>query len=95
MASIHQLLRDGRQVEATWQKCVDTAEKMTPLHKGSKIEDVAKVFMWQNNLLKFYLDYNVDQACDYGRDLLGELEERLSSGDLVDLKFSTATALSL
>ena len=46
---------------------------MYPQHKGTKPEDVSKLFMWQNNLLKFYLDYNVDQACDYGNDLLNDL----------------------
>ena len=95
MASIQQLIGDGREVEATWQKCVETAEKMYPQHKGTKPEDVSKLFMWQNNLLKFYLDYNVDQACDYGNDLLNDLQDRLPELDLVDLKFSTATALSL
>ena len=51
--------------------------------------------MWQNNLLKFYLEYNVDQACDYGNDLLSDLQERLPSQDLSDLYFSLATALAL
>jgi hypothetical protein len=51
--------------------------------------------MWQNNLLKFYLEYNVDQACDYGNDLLSDLQDRLPSQDLSDLLFSLATALSL
>ncbi len=51
--------------------------------------------MWQNNLLKFYLEYNVDQACDYGNDLLSDLQDRLPSQDLSDLYFSLATALAL
>ena len=51
--------------------------------------------MWQNNLLKFYLEYNVDQACDYGQDLLSELSDRLSPKDLADLQFSLATGLCL
>jgi hypothetical protein len=51
--------------------------------------------MWQNNLLKFYLEYNVDQACDYGSDLLSELQDRLSPQDHSDLQFSLATALCM
>jgi len=95
MASIHQILGDGPSVEQTFIKCVQTAESMHPQHKGTKPEDLSKVFMWQNNLLKFYLDYNVDQACDYGSELLSELDERLLPHDLVDLQFSLATGLSL
>lgn len=68
---------------------------MHPQHKGTGAAQLAKVFMWQNNLLKFYLDYNVDQACDYGGELLSDIGDRLLPGDQVDLKFSLATALSL
>ena len=82
-------------MEVIWRKCVETAEKMHPQHKGTKPADVAKLFLWQNNLLKFYLDYNVDQACSYGQELLDDLEDKLPAPELVDLKFSTATALSL
>ena len=60
MASVQQILGDGREMEAIWRKCVETAEKMYPQHKGTKPADVSKLFLWQNNLLKFYLDYNVD-----------------------------------
>ena len=85
IASIQQIIGDGPQVEETFKRCVETAEKIYQPHKGTKPEDVAKLFMWQNNLLKFYLEYNVDQACDYGNDLLSELSDRLSSKDLADL----------
>lgn len=95
MASIHQILGDGDSVEKTFIKCVETAEKMHPQHKGTKADDLSKVFLWQNNLLKFYLEYNVDQACDYGNDLLSEFSDRLLPHDLVDLQFSLATGLSL
>ena len=95
MASIQQILGDGQSVETTFVKCVETAEKLYPQHKGTKPEDLSKVFMWQNNLLKFYLEYNVDQACDYGSELLSDLNDRLLPHDLVDLQFSLATGLSL
>ena len=51
--------------------------------------------MWQNNLLKFYLDYNVDQACDYGNELISDLQDRLPTNDMIDLQFSLATGLAL
>ena len=38
-------------VENTFKKTVENAEKQPPL-KGDKI---TSVFMWQNNLLKFYM----------------------------------------
>ena len=60
MASIQQMLGDVGQVESTFRRCVDTAEKIYQPHKGTKAEELSKIFMWQNNLLKFYLEYNVD-----------------------------------
>jgi tetratricopeptide (TPR) repeat protein len=95
MASIQQMLGDINEVEGTFRRCVETAEKIYQPHKGTKGEDMSKIFMWQNNLLKFYLEYNVDQACDYGNELVQELQERLPKQDMVDLYFSTATALAL
>jgi hypothetical protein len=85
MASIQQIIGNGQEVENTFRRCVETAEKIYQIHKGAKPEDITKLFMWQNNLLKFYMEYNVDQACDYGNDLLSDLQERLSVQDLTDL----------
>ena len=51
--------------------------------------------MWQNNLLKFYLEYNVDQACDYGSELFSDLNDRLPIADLADLQFTLATGMAL
>ena len=44
--------------------------------------------MWQNNMLKFYLENDVDKAVDYGSDLVGDLEGLLTKTDMVDLKFT-------
>ena len=44
--------------------------------------------MWQNNLIKFYLDHNVDKACELGDDLLENDNKNLNNNDLADLKFS-------
>ena len=49
--------------------------------------------MWQNNLLKYYMEYDIDKACDYGEDLM--TEPGLSSKDSQDLKFSLAVSAIL
>ena len=48
--------------------------------------------MWQNNLLKFYIENDIDKACDYGSDLIHDYQEILPNNDLVDLKFSLAVS---
>lgn len=49
--------------------------------------------MWQNNMLKFYLENDVDKAVDYGSDLVGDLEGLLTKTDMVDLKFSLGVSI--
>ena len=51
--------------------------------------------MWQNNLLKFYLEHDIDKAINYGSELTEETGQILPQGDQDDLKFSIATAYSL
>ena len=51
--------------------------------------------MWQNNLLKFYLENDIDKAISYGSELTEETGQILPQGDQDDLKFSIATAYAL
>ena len=51
--------------------------------------------MWENNLLKFYLEYHIDQAIEYGHGLIDNLGEMLPEPQKQDLNFSVATAHSL
>lgn len=60
-----------------------------------KLEGISKKFMWYNNLLKFYLDQDIDKACDYGEDLINDIEEILPEKDKVDLKFTLAVIISI
>ena len=54
------------------------------------------ILLWQNNLLKFYLDSDVNKAIDYGKDLIDEIAPQIQDTGVVnDLKFSLATAHSL
>ena len=51
--------------------------------------------MWQNNLLKFYMEHDIDKAIRYGNELSDELGHILQEGDQDDLKFSIATSYAL
>lgn len=51
--------------------------------------------MWQNNLLKFYMEHDIEQALVYGRELSEEVGQILPLADQNDLKFSIATSHAL
>lgn len=53
------------------------------------------IFLWQNNLLKFYLENNIEKAIEYGQELQDEIGDILLDVSQQDLKFSIATAHSL
>jgi hypothetical protein len=50
--------------------------------------------MWQNNMLKYYLEKDIDKACDYGEDLLTDFQDLLTLDDLLDLKFTLGVIIS-
>jgi hypothetical protein len=56
---------------------------------------VQNTFIWQNNLIKFYLAHDVDKAIDYATDILDDQGGILAKPDLSDLKFNLATAYNL
>jgi len=56
---------------------------------------VQNTFIWQNNLIKFYLVHDVDKAIDYATDILDDQGGILAKPDLSDLKFNLATAYNL
>ena len=81
MASIHQITRDLDSMEAVFVKCIENSEN-SPLIKGLKSDNhsrVSSIFTWQNNLLKFYLENNIDKAIDYGGELIEEVGPLLPS----------------
>ena len=51
--------------------------------------------MWQNNLLKFYMEHDIAKAKDYSRELIHDLSPILPEPDVLDLKFSLGTAYAL
>ena len=51
--------------------------------------------MWQNNLLKFYMEHDIDKAVSYGRELTDEFAQILPQAEQDDLKFSLATSHAL
>ena len=71
------------------------AEVLHPVNEGSSEEAFATLFRWQNTLLRFYLDTDVDKAFEYGIQLLNDLDGCLPDQNLCDLACSTATAMSL
>ena len=44
--------------------------------------------MWQNNLLKFYLEHDVDKAIEYSKELMEDMANILPQNDVTDIKFS-------
>ena len=86
MASLQQIMGQIKDVEDTFNKCLDISGKIYPRRR----EDAVKRFIWENNLMKFYMEYNVDKACDFGHDLLHDLQEILPAQEANDLKFSLA-----
>lgn len=85
---------DIEGMEDTFKKCVEVAEN-SKTRLVSDLDQTQNVFMWQNNLLKFYMEYNIPKACDYSDELLDEVENILTPEDLGDLYFSAATSLIL
>ena len=71
------------------------AEVLHPVNEESSEEAFATLFRWQNTLLRFYLDTDVDKAFEYGRQLLKDLDGCLPDQNLCDLFFSIATGFSL
>ena len=68
------------------------------MKKGTKEAEqlmLSNVFMWQNNLLKFYLEFDVERAMDYGQDIIGDVGPKLPSANQQDLYFTVGTAYSL
>ena len=51
--------------------------------------------MWQNNLLKFYMENDITKAIDFAKDLVDEHGSILGNSDLCDLKFSLGTSYAL
>ena len=81
-------------MENVFHRCIETAEN-SPFNKLKSDTRTSNIFLWQNNLLKFYLENNIDKAIDYGHELNDEIGELLTPEESQDLKFSVATAHSL
>jgi len=39
---------------------------------SKSLDQTQTVFMWQNNLLKFYMENDIDKAIDFAKDLIDE-----------------------
>ena len=94
IASLQIIQRDILAVEDTFKKCIDCAEQ-SKVSLDPKLDQTQNVFMWQNNLLKFYLEHDIAKAKDFSMELLDDLGNILPQPDVVDLKFSLATAHAL
>lgn len=78
------VMQNLQGVEDTFQKSIKVAEKTTErLHKN--MDQTQAVFMWQNNLLKFYMENDVKRAIDYSKELMEEHGTILGAKDMCDL----------
>jgi tetratricopeptide (TPR) repeat protein len=94
LASIHMLQLDFNSVEKRFQQCIEVAEKGKK-SMNKKNDQTHNTFIWQNNLIKFYLAHNVDKAIEFSSDILEEQGSILDKSNLSDLKFNLATAYNL
>ena len=72
IASLQIIKRDLIAVEETFKKCIDCAEQSS-ISLDPKLDQTQNVFMWQNNLLKFYMEHDIDKAIGYGRELTEDI----------------------
>ena len=80
IASLQIIKRDLNAVEETFKKCIDVAENAkVPLN--TTIDQTQNVFMWQNNLLKFYMEHDIEKAISYGSELSLETAQILPQSD--------------
>ena len=88
------MLGELDRVEEVFKKCVSVAENVkTSLNK--EYDQTTNAFMWQNNLLKFYLQHDMDKAVSYAAELQEEVGHLLQVADKSDLDFSMGTSLAL
>lgn len=71
MASIHMLQLDFESVEQCFRKCVDVAENGKK-SMNKKNDQTHNVFIWQNNLINFYLTHNLDKCIDFSNELIDD-----------------------
>ena len=94
ISSLQILMFDLEGVEKSFKNCIEVAEKTrTPLNP--KLDQTQNIFMWQNNLLKFYLEHDVEKAIEYSTELMYEMGNILPKTDVTDIMFSQATAYAL
>ena len=80
IASLQIINGDILATEDTFKKCIDVAENaVLPLNPS--MDQTANVFMWQNNLLKFYIENDIDKAISYGKELSEEFGQILPKTD--------------
>jgi hypothetical protein len=86
------ILQDLDGVEQTFCKQIEIAEKTRDRLKSQQSESI---FVWQNNLLKFYMEHDINKAIDFSKELIEEHGEVLNKRDFSDLQFSLATSYLL
>ena len=105
IAGIQQIKQDHTAVEKTFKECIKIAENSPqnliqmvdaksskPLDADSRAD---QVFIWQNNLLKFYLENDIEKATDFGTELIDDIGDIISPEMRTDLKMTVGTAHSL
>jgi HEPN domain-containing protein len=71
MASLHMILSQLDKVEEMFKLSIQVAENSK--EKLSKsLDQTQTVFMWQNNLLKFYMENDIEKAVDFAKELIDE-----------------------
>jgi hypothetical protein len=72
-----------------FQRIVKISEKVYNDPKSHSYNET-NYFAWKNNMLKYYLEFNVEKAVTYGLEVKDEFATKLKSENLDDLDFSIA-----
>ena len=71
MASLHMMQQNFDLVEQRFKQCIEVAEKGKKSLNKAK-DQTQNTFIWQNNLMKFYLVNDVTKAIDFALELIDE-----------------------
>jgi tetratricopeptide (TPR) repeat protein len=90
MASINKAAGKYEDNEEVLERCVEKSQIVYG-------KDYDKIYDIKNNLMKYYIEFNVDKAVKYGSQVAKEKEliQGISTYNSHDLHYTLATAMSL
>jgi hypothetical protein len=94
MASIHTMMGDLDGTEKALAECVNVVETAKTSF-NPKLDKNAMVWLWQDNLLRFYIHNKIDRAIDYATEIYEDPNTELSDHNKSALLFNLGTSYAL